>query len=183
MVYISGGTELLDAEKNLARLGIKAGMHVADLGCGGAGHFIIPAAKLAGGEGRAYAVDVQKSVLSTVVGRARLEGISNIKTVWSNIETVGATNIPAGSLDAVFIINTLFQSKQHENICREAVRLLKPGGKLLIIDWEQTGSAFGPPPVDRVKPPAVQSITGQLGLRQIEQFNAGPNHYGFIFQK
>ena len=183
MAYISGGNELLDAEKNLKRLGVKTGMYVADLGCGGAGHFIIPAAKLVGGDGLAYAVDILKSVLQSVVSRARLGGISNIKAVWSNLETPGATNIPAGSLDAALVINILFQSKQHDNILKEAVRLLKPGGKLLVIDWDKNNSSFGPPQLDRVTPQAVQSITGKLGLRLLEEFEAGPSHYGLTFQK
>ena len=183
MAYISGGNELLDAEKNLKRLGVKTGMYVADLGCGGAGHFIIPAAKLVGGDGLAYAVDILKSVLQSVVSRARLGGISNIKTVWSNLEIPGATNIPAGSLDAALVINILFQSKQHDNILKEAVRLLKPGGKLLVIDWDKNNSSFGPPQLDRVPPQEVQSITDKLGPQLLEEFEAGSNHYGLTFQK
>lgn len=183
MVYISGGNELLDAEKNLKRLGLKTGMRVADFGCGGAGHFVIPAAKLVTNEGLTYAVDVLKSVLRTVASHARQAGISTVKPIWSNLEILGATNIPPTSLDAVLIINILFQSKQHDNILREAIRLLKPEGKILVIDWEQNNSAFGPPQIDRVKPEKIKVVASQLGLRLIDEFEAGRNHYGLIFQK
>src|SRR3989338_1625028 len=98
-----GGTELLDPNALLNRVGLRAGMRVADLGCGVTGHYIIPAARIVGGEGRAYAVDIQKPVLAAVESRAKLEGLSNIEYVWSDIERVGATRIDPGTLDVVLI--------------------------------------------------------------------------------
>lgn len=183
MVYISGGNELLDATEILARLGIKTGSAVADLGCGGAGHFIIPAARLVGSQTPAYAVDILKSVLRSVISKARLEGVNNIKAVWSNLENVGSTRIKQKSLDFACLINILFQSKQHKNVLAEAVRLLKPGGKLLVVDWNQVPASFGPPPDDRVKGEAVKKIAQELNLKLIDEFDAGNYHYGLIFEK
>lgn len=184
MVYISGGNELLAAQKILKRLDIKSGMRVADLGCGGAGHFTIPAGSKVGSRGLVYAVDILKSVLKSVVSRARLEGFNNIKPVWSNLEILKATKIPSASLDAAFLINILFQSKQHENIFQEAVRLLKKEGKLLVIDWQPKAMvSFGPPPIDRIKPEKVKIIAQKLELKLIDEFDAGVYHYGLIFQK
>ena len=96
MVYVSGGNELLDPMEILGRLGVTTGSIVADLGCGGAGHFVIPAAKLVGHKTNVYAVDIQKIVLASVASIGRLEGISNIKTVWSDIERLGATIVNLG---------------------------------------------------------------------------------------
>ncbi len=183
MVYVSGGNELLNAQEIIAKLGLKAGDKIADLGCGGVGHFIIPAAQIVGQGGIAYAVDILKSALMSVVSRARLMGVNNIKTVWSNLEIVGAAKIPEQSLDYAFIKNVLFQSKFHENIFKEADRLLKPGGKILVIDWKQEKTPFGPPAVDRVKPEKVKEICAKLNLKLIEEFSAGIYHYGLIFQK
>ncbi|MBI4433397.1 hypothetical protein HY632_01360, partial [Candidatus Uhrbacteria bacterium] len=56
---LSGGTVLLDARALLARVALGPGMHVADLGCGATGHYIIPAARIVGADGMAYAVDIQ----------------------------------------------------------------------------------------------------------------------------
>jgi len=183
MVYVSGGNELLDPEKIFKRLGIKAGMTVADLGCGGAGHFVIPAGQTVGEDGTVYAVDVVKSVLYSVATRARSEGLKNIKTVWSDLEILGATRIIPESLDAAFLINILFQSKQHEYIFKEAIRLLKPDGKLLVIDWGHNISSLGPNATDRVKVQELKDIANNLNLKLIEEFEAGTYHYGLIFQK
>ena len=183
MVYISGGNELLDPLEILARLGVKTGSRVADLGCGGAGHFVIPAAKLVGDHIIVYAVDILKTVLHSVTSKARLEGVNNIKTVWSNLENVGATKIRKGSLDFALLINILFQSKKHENILQEAMRLLKEDGKILIVDWNQNPSAFGPLPASRVKADSIKELTNNLKLKLIDEFQAGTYHYGIILKK
>jgi len=183
MAYVSGGNELLDAWKILRRLGVKTGSRVADFGCGGAGHFIIPAAQLAGAETTVFAVDILKSALSTVSTKAMAEGIYNIKTVWSNIEIVGATNIKAGSLDFVLLVNNLFQSKEYENILKEAWRLLRHGGRLLVVDWSDQPTPFGPAMVDRVKEEEVQALVEKLNLKLIDHFQAGTYHYGQIYEK
>ncbi len=183
MAYISGGNELLDAWKILRRLGVKPGSRVADFGCGGAGHFILPAAQLAGGQATVYAVDILKSVLKTVTATARAEGINNIKPIWSNIEMVGAANIKPTSLDFVLVVNNLFQSKEHENLLREAIRLLKIGGQLLVIDWNETPTTFGPPMADRVKEEEILEIGDKLSLKLTDHFQAGTYHYGLVFEK
>lgn len=183
MVYISGGNELLDPTEILGRLGIRTGHKIADLGCGGAGHFTIPVARFVGDQTIVYAVDILKSVLQSVTSIARLEGVNNIKPIWSNLEIFGATKIKKESLDFALLINILFQSKQHEEILREAQRLLKKEGKLLVVDWNQVPSSFGPPPADRVKADVVKKIAKKLNFELIDEFDAGNYHYGLIFEK
>ena len=183
MVYVSGGNELLDPMKILKRLGITTGSVVADLGCGGAGHFVIPTAKLIGSKTNVFAVDILKSVLASVTSIGRLEGVNNIKSVWADLEQKQGVNIPAGKLDFAMVINMLFLSKQHEAVLQEAVRLLKSGGKMMVIDWKAQPTNFGPKSEDRVSPNEVKAIADRLSLKLIDEFEAGTYHFGLIFQK
>lgn len=183
MVYASGGSQLIDADKILERLGIGPGAKVAHLGCGRAGHFTIPAARLVGQDGLVYAVDILKTVLESLASRARLVGVSRIKTIWSDLEKVGATRIPVASLDFAFLINTLFQSSQQENILREAFRLTKPGGELLVIEWGDNSGLLGPEANRRVTAKTIEQLASQSGFQLKEKFPAGPYHYGLTFQK
>lgn len=183
MVYISGGNQLLNSDFLLKKIDLREGMNIADLGCGGAGKFILPAARFIGPSGTAYAVDILKSVLSEVAKKARLEGIGNIKTIWANLEIYGSTQIPEGKLDRAFLINVLFQSKERENIFKESLRILKQNGKLLVVDWVSRFIPFGPPLVDRVQPEGVKLMARSLGFELIDEFDAGKYHFGLIFQK
>lgn len=165
------------------KIGIEAGMNVGDLGCGNLGYFSLPAAKLVGKNGTVYAVDILRSVLNSVAGLAKQEGLDNVKLVWSNLEIVGATKVPAASLDLAFLINILFQSQKDDLVIKEAHRLLKSGGKLLIVDWKRISAPLGPPLTDRTKKEEIGKFCQEAGFRLLEEFDAGPYHYGMIFMK
>ena len=183
MVYVSGGTQLIDSQRVFRHLEVEEGMHIADLGCGAAGHFTIPAGRLVGKKGRVYAVDILRSVLKENATRARLEGVGNVKTVWSNLELYNATKIKSASLDIALLINIMFHSKQHDNIMKEAKRLMKKGGKIFVSDWKKTSTPFGPAKIDRVPVKEIKKIAKSLNLELIEEFDAGKFHYGLVFRK
>lgn len=178
-----GGNKLLDAKKILERVGIEEGMAAVDLGCGGLGHFCIPAAHLVGNKGIVYAVDIQKAALEGVKSRCKIEGIDNLKTIWANVENYQSTKIKSDSCDLVMLINILFQSHQHFNILKEAVRLLKNNGTLLIIDWNQSVIPFGPPVESRAKKSEINALLYKFASERIDEFDAGKYHFGMIFKK
>ncbi|MBU4332609.1 class I SAM-dependent methyltransferase [Patescibacteria group bacterium] len=180
---IPGGNTLLDAQKVLETVGITQNMKVGDFGCGGLGYFTLTAAKMVGRDGVVYAVDILKSVLGGVAERAKAENLDNVKTIWSNLEIYGATKIDNESLDIGLLINILFQAKKDSDIIKECLRLVKPGGKLLIVDWKQTGAPLGPPPQERVSLEGIKQIAQNLGLKEEQSFEAGPYHFGIIFVK
>lgn len=179
------GSQLLDPAELLHRLGIVAGMRVADLGCGGNGYFTMQAAKLVGGDGLVYAVDIYKPALSAVYSKAVTLGVNNVvHCVWSNLEVIGgAQKIPDGSLDAAIMVNVMHQSKMHLEVLLEASRMLKTGARLLLIDWKSGGHAFGPKKDSIVNAEAVLKLAAQAELAEFDVFDAGPYHWGIIVVK
>lgn len=180
---VAGGNELLNPEKLLKETGVGYGTRVGDLGCGRTGYFTLQAAKMVGDKGQVYGVDIIKEVLQSVASRAKLEGLDNIKTIWSNLEILGATRIKEASLDFALVINVLFQSQKQKEILKEAARLLKRGGKLLVVDWGEREAPFGPKVKDRVPPKVVERIMFELNFKKEKSFEAGPYHYGYVFIK
>jgi ubiquinone/menaquinone biosynthesis C-methylase UbiE len=181
---IPSGGELLNPYHILKEeLGVGAGDQLADLGCGGVGHFVIQAGKLVGDKGVVHAVDIIKEALSGIQSRANLEKLHNIKTHWSNLEKFGALKIHDQTLDYTLLINVLFQNKNYEIIIKEAARLLKAHGKLLIIDWSPGRFPVGPAPDEKVDPEAIKALVNQLGLVENKSFNPGKYHFGLIFEK
>jgi ubiquinone/menaquinone biosynthesis C-methylase UbiE len=181
---VGGGNELLDVNFILQdNLNIQPGNIVADLGAGGAAYFTMHAAKLVGDQGEVYAVDIIKAVLSGIESKAQMSGVYNIKTIWSNLEILGATKIPAETIDHALLINILFQSKKRAEVIAEATRLLKSGGKLTVIDWHDTKPTFAPPAERQVDPAEIIKIAEKLSLSLEKEFPAGNYHFGLIFIK
>ncbi|MFH0892174.1 MAG: methyltransferase domain-containing protein [Candidatus Falkowbacteria bacterium] len=183
MYNITGGDKLLDVKVILNKAEIGEGMKVADLGCGSTGHFVFPASSMVGEKGLVYAVDILKTVLETINRRIKYDNVKNIITVWSNIETFKATKIESGSLNVALLVNTLYQSHKRAEIIRESVRLIKKGGKLIIVEWKNIALPFGPPAEERVNKDALIKSGPRLGLEFEEEFFAGHYHYGLIFTK
>lgn len=180
----TGGNELLDVTRIMTEhLEIKPGEIVADLGAGGAAYFTIQAARMVGENGQVYAVDVVKNVLSGIDSKAQMSGFYNIKTIWSNLEIVGATKIPAASVDHAILANILFQSQKRHEILNETIRLLKPGGDLLIIDWSNAGIGFAPAENIMVNQQDLIAHAEKMSLTLKQQFQAGQYHFGLVFVK
>lgn len=184
MAEQSINTVIIPAHDVLKRIGLDVGQRCADLGVGRQANFTIAAAEIVGPRGLVYAVDVVKSILSTVESKARLHKVNNIVTVWSDLEVYGAAKaIGDASLDLGMLITVLFQSKQRKAMMEESVRMVKSGGKLLVVDWKKTETTFGPAVEFRPDPAEIKALAAELGLTLQEEFEAGPFHFALVFQK
>lgn len=177
------GKALVDPHLVFSKISLTPGMRVADLGCGRTGHFVFPAAKVVGERGIVYAVEIVKNILENIKSRVRSEGFDNVQAIWSDIEAVGKTPIPAGSLQACFLVNVLFLVKNKSDALKEAVRLLEPGGSLVIVDWSRKLGLLGPAPEMMLNPESTVEIAKNLGLNLTQNFPMGDYHFCLIFNK
>ncbi len=170
-----------DPQKNIAQFEVEHGMKVVDLGAG-SGFYTIEAAKKVGTSGMVYAVDVQQDLLNKIKNSAGMIGLHNIEVVWGNIEKLGGTKLRESVADRVILSNTLFQiaPADRDNLALEIKRLLKSGGKLMVIDWT-AGSSMKP--VQTVPRMLAEGIFQKVGLQLEKSFDAGDHHYGLIFKK
>ncbi|MEY4722981.1 MAG: hypothetical protein RLZZ324_494 [Candidatus Parcubacteria bacterium] len=182
-MYLPTGKELIDPFKILEDADIRAGYSVADFGCGTLGHYVFPAARLVGKEGKVYAIDILKSVLSGIESRMKIEGAQNVITLWGDLERVGGVKLPSESLDMGLLINNLFLSKQQGEMVRECVRMVKHGGVFVMADWKPSGATFGPPPATRVSMEVGKALATAAGLTIVKDIVPGPYHWGFVCVK
>jgi ubiquinone/menaquinone biosynthesis C-methylase UbiE len=106
---------------------------VADFGAG-LGHYAEKLSKDVGEGGKVYLIDIQKDVLGRVKNDFDEKGIKNVEYINSNLEEENGSKIASGSVDFVLIASVLFQSLEKENIVKEAVRILAPNGRILIVE-------------------------------------------------
>lgn len=171
----------MDTQRIISELQLREGMHIGDFGAG-SGYFTVDAAKKVGAEGRVYAVDVQEGPLEAVRSRAEAAALENIEAVRADLEVAGSTNIPSDALDVVLLANILFQSQKKGTIVAEAYRTLKPGGKLLIVDWKK-GAGGAVPDEMRTSAQDIQAMVTEQGLRFDRDVDAGPFYFGQLYAK
>lgn len=167
----------------IEKLNIKEGDLVADLGCGQFGYFVFKIAPVVGQTGLVYAVDVLPPVLEDIKKQAYLENYPQVRTVWSDLEIFKGTNIESSSVDKALLVNVLSQSEKKVDIIREAVRILKRGGLLLIADWKNDALLFGPEVDKRLKFEALKQAAAKLNLTTIEEFEVGENYHALLLKK
>lgn len=155
-------------------------MKVGDFGAG-SGHYTQAAAAVVGIEGKVYAVDVQEEVLKHIKVMAYAHHLSTISTVWGDIEKAGGTHLRYQSLDAVILANTFFQIADRDGLLKEIHRVLKPGGKLLVVDWAGSYGGIGPSPQQVVSEHSAEDFFITGGFHKVKSFRAGPHHYGILF--
>lgn len=173
----------MDPRLLFQHLGLASGMHVADFGSGKTGNFIFPAAAIVGENGSVYAVDIIKESLAGLQRRAALDNLLNVHTIWADVEHPGAVAIPPSTMDAVFLINFLSAVKKRDAVLAEAGRLLKHGGKLLIVDWKNRILPFAPPADDMVSMDATKQWASANGYGVEKEFEADKYHWGLVLKK
>ena len=147
----------------VARLQLRPGMRIADVGAG-SGYFAVRFARAVGSEGTVYAADIEPSMLEYMAERARREKLPNLKVV-----TAGANDpqLPE-PVDLIFLCNVWHHIGEADTRRRYAAglaRYLRPGGRVAIVDWERD--------IDIPIPSPPLSI--RLSAKTIiDEFSAGP---------
>ena len=176
-----GTREFLNPEKLLKAIPVEPGMSVVDMGCGN-GHYAVIAGQMVGSKGQVQALDVLEDALSQTATLSRLHGIQNVSTRVCNLELVGSCGLPEQAYDLAIMSGILHQLKNKANAVREAYRLLKTGGGLLVVEWNQD-SPLGPSVSERLGAPEVRKILEEHGFRPAKEFPAGSFHYAFLYVK
>ena len=158
------------------------GMIVADLGAG-SGAYTFAAAYGVGRTGRVYAVDVQRDLVSRIANLARTNGLHNIEVIWGDVERFCGTKFSDESLDAVVAGNLLFQVEDRPAVVAEVYRILRPGGKALIVDWLASFDGAGPHPDHVFLYGVARRMCESEGLVCHETIQAGEHHWGMICRK
>jgi len=174
--------KFLDPDKIIAQLDIEKGITVVDFGCG-PGYFSIPFAKAIGEDGRVYALDILPQVLENVIGKAKNAGVSNIITKRVNFERENGSKLEDNFADWIIMKDVLFQNQKKEVIIAEAYRVLKPGGKIIVVEWNYKETTVGPAPQLRITQIALEKMFSNHKFIVEKNIEAGHFHYAFVAVK
>jgi len=157
-------------EALVARLGIRKGMRVLDLGCGD-GTTALPAAKT-GAE--VLGVDIAANLVEAGSRRARETGLTNLR--FQEGDATNLQGLPDGAFDAVVsMFGAMFAPKPFD-VAKEMVRVARPGGRIVMGNWIandptlvaqilKVSSAYTPPPPEGFVSPMTWGVESHVTER------------------
>jgi ubiquinone/menaquinone biosynthesis C-methylase UbiE len=167
----------LNPTETLKKLNLREDMIAADFGCGSGG-WVIPLAKILN-KGKVFAIDIQEEMLSALKSKTEIEKLFNIEFKRANLDQ--GSGLRENSLDLILMTNLLFQTAQKKGILADAKNILKPEGRLLIIDWNKDAKLG--PQEERVSPEEIKEMAGSLDFITEQEFDASDYHWGLILKK
>lgn len=128
---LSGGVHLRWKRAAVEAAGLRSGGLGLDVCCG-TGDLLARMAHTVGDRGRAVGVDFAVGMLDAAKRRAQAKGLSRVTLVCSDAE---ALPFREGATDAVTIAFGLRNVAHPEQALGEFYRVLKPGGRLVILEF------------------------------------------------
>lgn len=124
----------LQPEKIMDAIRLVPGMIAGEAGSS-YGYFTFKMGKRIGNSGKLYANDIDPSALRLIEERCKTEKITNISTV---LGVEDDPFFPVKNLDMVVVFDCLFEFSQAQKWIENTRKYLKPGGRLVIVDPDQS---------------------------------------------
>jgi ubiquinone/menaquinone biosynthesis C-methylase UbiE len=165
-----------DPELVFAALGLKQGDVLLDLGCG-PGDYAIEAAKVVGDSGTVHGLDRSEEAIERLTKQAKSQGLGNIKPVVSDITR--PLPIDYACIDMCLMATVLHVPdvvRSEDGLLEEIRRVLKPCGRVAIIECKKEDMPIGPPLSIRLSPQEVEALMTPHGFERTSEVDLGYNY-------
>lgn len=154
-------TKKMPAGPLLEAAGIGPGMTAIDVGAG-TGYWTLALSQLVGPEGRVIAADVEPLMVDELRSLVQERALGNVEVVASDEYHIP---LPDGVADAAILGFVLHEPPEPDAFLREIARLLKPGGRAVVLDWHKWETEQGPPVEHRLSVDETQKLLEAAGYR------------------
>lgn len=145
---------------------------LADIGAG-SGYFT---RRLARHARKVWAVDIDPKL----VERVRKDAPENVVAVLGAADD---PKLPEGAIDTVFLCNVLHHIENRPAYYAKLLRALKPGGRIVNIDFYKRPLPVGPPVSMKLSEAEVEAEMKTAGLALVEQQTFLPHQYFLVFRR
>lgn len=158
---------------------LKSGDVIADIGAG-TGYFTRRFAVAVGPEGKAIGLDIEQSMIGYMNKDAKRLNLNNY--VARRVKSDDPELAPA-SVDVVFLCDTYHHIEDRVNYFKRVAAGLKPGGRLVIVDFYKKELPYGPPPAHKLAKDVVIDELRRAGYSLKQDLRFLPYQYYLEFER
>ena len=159
-------------------LALKPRSTACDIGAG-PGYFALRLARAVGSQGQVFAVDVEPVVLDRLRERITQAKVSNVTPVLALGDD---PLLPSGSCDLVLIVDTFHHFPDGAAYLRRLTRALRPGGRIVNIDFHKRELPVGPPLEHKVAREDFLAQAKRAGLDVVAEPSFLPYQYFLVLR-
>ena len=158
-------------------LQLRSGDIVVDIGAG-TGYFTRRFAAAVGPEGKAIGLDIEPTMVAHLKSEAHTQKIANLS---ARQVPPHDPQLAPQSVDVVFICDTYHHMQDRVAYARLLAQALKPGGRVVIVDFQKRELPLGPPVKWKLTPESVTEEFRQAGFQLARTVDFLPYQYFLEF--
>jgi protein-L-isoaspartate O-methyltransferase len=163
----------------LSALELKPGMAVADIGAG-TGYYSWRMAQRVGAGGTVHAVDIQPEMIKLLERQMSQRGAANVKAVLGGLTDPG---LPPASIDLALMVDVYHELEYPYEMLTAIVRALKPGGRLVFVEFRAGDAAVPIKPLHTMTEAQVRKEAAVHALEWVKTARDLPWQNAVVFRK
>jgi len=158
-------------------LALRPGEVIADIGAG-AGYFTLRMAQRVGPSGHVYGVDVNPDMIRHLNQRVRDGGVLNVSTILAGPDDP----LLPQPVDRFVIVDVWHHVENQSGYLALMKKLLKPGGQIVMIDFQKRDLPAGPPMAMKISRDDLVAQMRAGGFRLEREHTFLPYQYFLVFR-
>jgi protein-L-isoaspartate O-methyltransferase len=161
-------------------LGLAPGQVVADVGAG-SGYFTWRMAQRVGTAGRVYAVEIQQLMLDLLMAQMVRRGVA--ERVAPVLGTTQDPGLPAAACDLILLVDVYHELEYPYEVAGALVRALKPGGRLVLVEYRGEDPAVPIKPLHKMTAAQVRRELAVHPVKFERNLDVLPRQHLLIFRR
>ena len=163
-------------------LDLSGGIVFLDVACG-VGNYAIEIARQLSGKGTVHALDLWEEGITKLKLRAGSLNLSNIEASVCDVsEKIPLDDDSVDICLMATVLHDLIADGIHDGTLNEIERVLKPSGRLAVVEFKMMPGPPGPPEKVRLSPEALNQVLVPRGFDCLRTVDLGAETYLSLFQ-